>query len=340
MFTILWLSALLGQALVAPSQGTNLQLEVSATCGNAVLLVNRRVYSGRAVTLSVPLGEVVTLEIVRQQLNNCDLQQLLHYFDRWDLNGEAYSKAPQLRLRAGQPPFTANARLQAVYRAQAANLCEVAIDAQDTLGRFLHGTFIEVRPIDIVGEGDGVTPFVRDFDDLTEVLLRASTQVSLMSLSFRFVRWDVEGAQLLPTFSADPTLTRLRCSSARAHARAVYALTAAPTGCPDLTIRRLDVFLAPLTPSSWLLGPRAFVENRGTVATPMSSTTTFFLNGQPIGGVTTSPLAPGAGEQASASQLVSPGTYLVTVVADSKEQIAECNEENNVKELLVTVPGS
>lgn len=328
-----------GQTLLVPGQSTTLQLEISASCENAMLLVNGRVYSGRPVTLSVPLGETITLEAINKQLNNCGLQEALHYFDRWDFNGEPYSKAPQqLRLRAGQLPFTANARVQAVYRTQAAQFCDVAVDAQDSQGQYLHGTFIEVRPIDILGEGDGVTPFVRSFDELTDVLLQASPQVSLGNISYRFVRWEIEEAQFLPTLSADPTLVKLRCRSARAQAHALYAVATMPSGCPDLSIRHLYVQVSQISPFTWLLSPRAHVENIGTVTVPTASTTAFLLNGAPIGEVTTSPLPPGVGEQASVTQILTTGSYILTVIADSKNQISECSEENNIKEAVVTVP--
>jgi hypothetical protein len=328
-----------GQVLIVPGQSTTLELEISANCENAVLFVNGRIYSGRLVTLSVPLGETVTLEAVKRQLNNCSAQQVLHYFDRWDFNGEPYSKAPQqLRLRAGQIPFTANARVQAVYRTQAAAFCDVAVDAQERLGQYLNGTFIEVRPIDIVGEGDGVTPFVRSFDDLTDVLLQASPHITFGNISYRFMRWEIEGAHLLPTFSADPALVKVRCRSSRVQAHAFYAIATMPSGCPDLAIRHLYVQVSQISPYTWLLSPRAHVENIGTVAVPTMSTTAFFLNGESIGNVTTSPLAPGTGEQASVTQLLTAGSYLLSVVADSKNQISECNEENNIKETVVTIP--
>ncbi|MCX8103896.1 MAG: hypothetical protein N3E42_05640, partial [Candidatus Bipolaricaulota bacterium] len=80
-----------GQALRVPGQAKTLELEISATCENAVLIVNGRVYSGRPFTLSVPLGETVTIQAVTRQLDNCGAQQPLHYFDRWDFNGAPYS---------------------------------------------------------------------------------------------------------------------------------------------------------------------------------------------------------------------------------------------------------
>jgi SHS2 domain-containing protein len=43
------------QALTVPGQ-VKLDLEISATCENAVLSINGRIYSGRPVTLSVPWG--------------------------------------------------------------------------------------------------------------------------------------------------------------------------------------------------------------------------------------------------------------------------------------------
>lgn len=327
-----------GHVFTVPGQA-KLELEVSATCTNAVLLINGRVYSGRPVILSVPLGEVVTLQAVHIQLNNCGTQQMLHYFDRWDFNGEPYSKAPQqLRLRAGQIPFTANARVQAVYRSQPANLCDVAIDAQETLGRYLPGAFVEVRPLDILGEGGGTTPFVRSFDTLTDVLLQASTQVSLEGKPYRFVRWDIEGAQLLPTVSADPALVKLRCRSPRVLAHAIYAVAPTPTGCPDLTIRHLYAEISQVSPYTWVLRPRVYVENIGTATVPVPSTTAFYLNGQLIDEVATSPLAPGAGEQVSITHLITAGSYILTAVVDDKNQVAECNEDNNIREATVTVP--
>jgi len=327
------------QTLLAPAQGTTLQIEISATCENAVLLINGRISSGRPVTLSVPLGETVTLQAVTRQLDNCGVQQTRHYFDRWDFNGDPYSKAPQqLRLRAGQLPFTANARVQAVYRSQRADFCDVAIDAQEGAEKYLHGTFVEVRPLDILGDGDGVTPFVRSFDTLTDILLQASPQVSLGNINYRFARWEVEGAQLLPPPSFEPTLVKLRCRASRVLAHAIYAIAPAPSGCPDLSIRHLYVDVSQLSPYTWLLSPRAAVRNIGTVAVPIPSTTTFYLNGQPIGEARTSPLAPGADEQASITYLLTAGSYILTVVADSKQQVSECNEENNTKEMSITVP--
>lgn len=327
-----------GHVFTVPGQ-VQLELEISATCTNAVLLINGRVYSGRPVTLSVSLGDVVTLQAVHKQLNNCGTQQTLHYFDRWDFNGEPYSKAAQqLRLRAGQVPFTANARVQAVYRAQPADFCDVAIDAQESLGEYLHGTFIEVRPLDILGDGGGVTPFVRSFDTLTDVFLQASTQVSMGTQGYRFVRWDIEGAQLLPTGSAEPTSVKLRCRSPRVVAHAIYAVATTPTGCPDLTIRHLYAETSQVSPYTWLLRPRAYVENIGTVAVPVPSKTAFYLNGQLIDEVTTSPLAPGTGEQVSITHLITAGSYILTTVVDDKNQVTECNEDNNTKEAIVTVP--
>lgn len=329
----------IGPALLAPAQSRTLELEVSATCVNAVILINGRVYSGRPVTISIPLGEVVTLQALYRQLNNCGTQQILHYFDRWDFNGEPYSKAPQqLRLRAGQLPFVANARVQAVYRSQPAELCAIAVDAQDTLGQYLPGTFIDVRPLDVLGDGGGTTPFVRTFDTLTDVVLQASSQVSFEGRSYRFARWEIEEAQLLPTFSADPTLVKLRCRAARALAHAIYVIAAAPGGCPDLTIRHLYIDLSQISPYTWLLKPRAYVENVGTTTVAIPSTTAFLLNGQVIAEVTTSPLAPGAGEQISTTQLITAGNYILAVIADSKGQVPECNEDNNLKETIIQVP--
>lgn len=326
-------------ALLTPAQGNTLQIEISATCENAVLLINGRIYSGRPVTLSVPIGETVTLQAVTRQLDNCGVQQTLHYFDRWDFNGEPYSKAPQqLRLRAGQIPFTSNARVQAVYRSQRADLCDVAIDAQEGPEQYLHGTFVEVRPLDILGDGAGVTPFVRSFDTLTDIFLQASPQVSLENIHYRFVRWEVEGAQVLPPPSADPTLIELRCRASRVLAHAIYAIATAPSGCPDLTIRQLYVDVPQISPYAWLLSARAHVENIGTVTVPISSATAFSLNGQLIGEARTSPLAPGAGEQASTTYLLTAGSYILTVMVDSKQQVSECNEENNIRETIITVP--
>jgi hypothetical protein len=326
-----------GQALTVPGQ-VKLDLEISATCENAVLSINGRIYSGRPVTLSVPLGEVVTLQAVYQQLPNCGVQQVLHYFDRWDFNGEPYSKAPQqLRLRAGQLPFTANSRVQAAYRSQFAEFCAIAIDAQDSLGQYLPGTFIDVRPFDILGDGGGVTPFVRSFDTLTDVWLQASSQVSFNGKSYRFARWEVEEAQLLLTFSADPTLVKLRCRAARTLAHALYVI-AEGSGCPDLTIRHLYVDISQLSPYTWLLKPRVYVENVGTTTVPIPTKTAFLLNGQPIAEVTTAPLAPGTGEQASITHVITSGNYILTVMVDSQKQISECDENNNIKEAIIQVP--
>ncbi|MFN4217691.1 MAG: CARDB domain-containing protein [Candidatus Bipolaricaulia bacterium] len=316
-----------------------LELEISATCENAVLLINGRIYSGRPVTLSVSLGDVVILQAVYRQLDNCGAQQMLHYFDRWDFNGEPYSKAPQqLRLRAGQVPFTANARVQAVYRSQPADFCDIAIDAQESLGEYLHGTFVDVRPFDILGDGGGATPFVRSFDTLTDVLLQASAQVSGEGKGYRFARWEIEGAQLLSPPSADPTLIKLRCRASRVLAHAIYVVATTPTGCPDLTIRHLYAETSQISPYTWLLKPRVYVENIGTATAPVPSTTAFYLNGQLIGEARTSPLAPGAGEQASTTYLITAGSYILTTVVDDKNHIAECNEDNNIKEAIVTVP--
>lgn len=336
---VLALILAIGPTLLAPAQSRTLELEVSATCENAALLINGRVYSGRPVTISVPLGEAVTLQAIYRQLDNCGVHQALHYFDRWDFNGEPYSKAPQqLRVRAGQVPFVANARVQAVYRSQPAELCAIAVDAQDSLGQYLSGTFIDVRPLDILGDGGGSTPFVRTFDTLTDVTLQASSQVSFEEKSYRFARWEVEEAQLLPTFSADPALIKLRCRATRAVARAIYVIAAAPSGCPDLTIRHLYAELSQISPYTWLLKPRAYVENIGTATVPTPTTTAFLLNGQLIAEVTTSPLAPKAGEQASTTQMITPGSYILTVIADSKTQVPECNEDNNLKEKIIQVP--
>lgn len=327
-----------GNALTAPSQ-VKLELTVSATCDNAMVAINGRIYSGRPVTLSVPLGDAVTLQAVLRQLDNCGVQKTLHYFDRWDFNGEPYSKAPQqLRLRAGQLPFTANSQVQAVYRSQPADFCDVALDAQDNSRKYLHGTFIEVRPLDILGDGGGATPFVRSFDTLTDVTLQASSQVSFQNISYRFARWEIEGAQLLPTTSADPTLVKVRCRSSRVLAHAIYEIAPAPTGCPDLVIRHLYPEVSQVSPYSWVLKPRAYVENIGTATAPVASTTAFLLNGQLIGEATTSPLASGSGEQASTTYLITAGSYILTVIADSKNQIPECTEDNNIKEALVQVP--
>jgi len=327
-----------GHVFIVPGQA-KLELEISATCTNAVLLINGRIYSGRPATISVSLGDVVTLQAVHRQLNNCGTQQMLHYFDRWDFNGEPYSKAPQqLRLRAGQVPFTANARVQAVYRSQPADFCDIAIDAQESLGEYLHGTFVEVRPFDIVGDGSGVTPFVRSFDTLTDVLLQASSQISSESKGYRFARWDIEGAQFLPTASTDPTLVKLRCRSPRVLAHAIYAVATTPTGCPDLTIRHLYAETSQVSPYTWLLRPRVYVENIGTVTVPVPSTTSFYLNSQLIDEVATSPLAPGSGEQVSITYLITAGSYILTAIVDSKQQVSECNEDNNAQEAIVTVP--
>lgn len=339
LWGLLLLGLLVGPTLLAPAQSQTLDLEVSATCENAVILINGRVYSGRPVTISVPLGAVVTLQALSRQLNTCGVHQALHYFDRWDFNGEPYSKAPQqLRLRAGQLPFITNARVQAVYRSQPAELCTISVDAQDSLGGYLPGIFIDVRPLDILGDGGSVTPFVRTFDTVTDVLLQASLQVSYEGKSYRFVRWEVEEAQLMPTFSTDPTLIKLRCRAARTIAHAIYSIATAPTGCPDLTIRHLYADISQISPYAWLLKPRAYVENVGTATVPVPTTTAFLLNSQPIAEATTSPLAPRAGEQASTTQVITAGNYILTVIADSKDQVAECNENNNLKETIVQVP--
>ncbi|MCX8103498.1 MAG: hypothetical protein N3E42_03540 [Candidatus Bipolaricaulota bacterium] len=327
-----------GHLFTVPGQ-TQLELGISATCENAVLIVNGRIYSGRPFTLTVPLGETVTLQAVNRQLDNCGVQQALHYFDRWDFNGEPYSKAPQqLRLRAGQVPFTASARVQAVYRSQRADFCDVAVAAQEGPEKYLHGTFIDVRPLDILGEGGGVTPFVRSFDTLTDIFLQASPQVSFENITYRFTRWEVEGAQVLSPPIANPTLVTLRCRTARVIAHAIYTVSTTPTGCPDLTIRHLYVDVSQVSPTAWLLNARAYVENIGTATVPAPSTTAFSLNGQLIGEARTSPLAPRAGEQASTTYLLTAGSYILTVTADSKQQIFECNEENNIKETIIKTP--
>lgn len=329
----------IGLTLLAPGQIRTLELEVSATCENAVLLINGRVYSGRPVTLFVPLGETVTLQALYTQLQNCGTQQVLHYFDRWDFNGEPYSKAPQqVRVRAGQPPFIANARIQAVYRSQLAELCTIAIDAQDSLGHYLTGVFIDVRPLDLLGDGSGSTPFARTFDTLTDVTLQASPTISFEGTSYRFVRWEIEEAQLVPPLSADPTVVKLRCRAARAVAHAFYSVAPVPGGCPDLFVRHLYADLSQTSPYTWLLKPRAYVENIGTAPVPLPTTTAFLLNGQVFAEVTTSPLAPGTGEQASTTQTITAGSYILTVIADSKNQVSECNENNNLKEMIIRVP--
>ncbi len=243
-----------------------------------------------------------------------------------------------MRLRAGQLPFIANARVQAVYRSQPADLCTLAVDAQDSLGHYLSGTFIEVRPIDILGDSNGSTPFVRTFDTLTDVWLQASSQVSFEEKSYRFARWEIEEAQLLPTSSADPTLVKLRCRAARALAHAIYVIATEPGGCPDLSIRHLYVDLSQTSPYTWLLKPRAYVENIGTATVPVPTITAFLLSGQVIAEVTTSPLAPRAGEQASTTHLITAGNYILTVIVDSKNQVPECNENNNLKEAIIQVP--
>lgn len=339
-----WLALLGGLALLVPSvvvatQGANLELQISATCNNALILVNGRLYSGRSFTISVAVGSTVSLEIASQQLSNCGTQSVLHYFDRWDFNGEPYSKALRpLRLRAGQPPFMTNARVQAVFRAQTANLCELAISAQDALGNFLNGSLVEVRPLDILGDGDGFTPFVRNFDDLTQVLLRAGHQFSQGTLSYQFARWEVEGAQILPTFTADPTALRVRCNTARAQLRAIYELRSTPSTCPDLIIYRLEYAATSLGPNAWLFSPIAVVMNIGSAQTNERSTTEFFINGRSVGAVATSPLPARASEQASLTLLVADGSYLITAIADSKGVIPECNEGNNIKEIFVKLP--
>ncbi len=70
---LLGLMVLIGPALLA--QSNTLELEVSATCENAVILINGRVYSGRPVTISVPLGEAVTLQIAYRQLDTLGFQR-------------------------------------------------------------------------------------------------------------------------------------------------------------------------------------------------------------------------------------------------------------------------
>ncbi|MCI2430994.1 hypothetical protein LM602_00330 [Candidatus Acetothermia bacterium] len=341
--TIKWgftvgLALWIGQAFVVPGQ-TALQLEISATCENALLSVNGRLYSGRPFTLSVPLGSTVTLENLSNQLNNCGTQAVLHYFDRWEINGEPYSKALRpLRLRAGQPPFMGNSRVQLVFRSQTATLCDVAISAQDASGNFLSGAFVEVRPLDIAGDGDGVTPFVRTFDDLTHVILRASHQFSQGALNYQFARWQVEGGQLLPTFTADPTVLRVRCSPPRTFVRVIYELRAATLSCPDLTLYRLEFSFTNLGPNAWLFSPIAVVKNIGATQVSVPSITSFLLNGRPIAEVTTAPLPPDATQQASTTLLLPDGNYLVTAIADSKNQVAECNEDNNIREIFVRLP--
>ncbi|MCS6903301.1 MAG: hypothetical protein NZO41_03375, partial [Candidatus Bipolaricaulota bacterium] len=58
---VLPLMVLLASVTVTPAQGV-LELQISATCENALLLVNGRLYSGRPFTITVPLGATVTLE--------------------------------------------------------------------------------------------------------------------------------------------------------------------------------------------------------------------------------------------------------------------------------------
>ncbi len=333
-----FLALLIAPSLAVPAQGV-LELQISATCDNALLLVNGRLYSGRPFTLSVPLGSTVTLENISNQLNNCGAQTVRHYFDRWDINGEPYSKAVRpLRLRAGQPPFMGNTRVQMVFRSQTANFCDLSIKAQDTLGNFLSGAFVEVRPLDIAGDGDGVTPFVRTFDDLTQVILRTSNQFSQSALNYQFARWEIENGQALPTFTADPTLFRVRCNPPRAQVRIIYELRSATLSCPDLIIHRLEFSVTNLSPNAWLFSPIAVVKNIGAAQVSLSTTTSFLLNGQPIGDATTSPLPAGATQQTSTTLLLSEGSYLVTAVADSKNQVAECNENNNIREIYVKLP--
>lgn len=335
---LLPMAVLLAPSLVTPAQGV-LELQISATCENALLLVNGRLYSGRPFTITVPIGSTVTLENLSSQLNNCGAQAVLHYFDRWDVNGEPYSKAVRpLRLRAGQPPFMGNSRVHMVFRSQAATLCDVSVRAQDALGNFLSGAFVEVRPLDIAGDGDGVTPFVRTFDTLTDVILRASNQLSQGSLNYQFARWQVEGGQTLPTFTADPTVLKIRCSPPRADVRFIYELRSAAPQCPDLNLYRLEFAFTNLTPNTWLFSPIAVVKNIGAAQVSISTSTQFLLNGRPVGEVTTSPLPPNATEQASLTLLVSDGGYLVTAIADSKNQVAECNENNNIREIYVRLP--
>ncbi|MCS7275294.1 MAG: hypothetical protein NZ610_07855 [Candidatus Bipolaricaulota bacterium] len=343
MTRLLWgalpLVALLAPVIVIPAQGV-LELQISATCENALLLVNGRLYSGRPFTLAVPIGGTVTLENLSAQLNNCGPQAALHYFDRWDINGEPYSKAVRpLRLRAGQPPFMSNSRVQLVFRSQVATLCDVSVKSQDTLGNFLGGAFVEVRPLDIAGDGDGVTPFVRTFDNLTDVILRASNQFSQGALSYQFARWQVvEGGQILPTLTADPAVLKVRCSPPRADVRIIYELRSAALQCPDLVIYRLEFSVTNVNPNTWLFSPIAVVKNIGAAQANATTSTQFLLNGRPIGEVTTSPLPPNATEQASLTLLLSDGGYLITAVADSKNQIAECNENNNIREIFVRLP--
>lgn len=338
--SLIFLALLIAPSLAVPAQGA-LELQISATCENALLLANGRLYSGRPFTLSVPLGSTVTLENISHQLNNCGSQALRHYFDRWDINGEPYSKAARpLRLRAGQPPFMGNTRLQMVFRSQTATFCDLAINAQDTLGNFLSGAFVEVRPLDVASDGDGVTPLVRTFDDLTQVILRTSNQFSQGRLDYQFARWEIENGQPLPTFTADPTLFRVRCNPPRAQVRIIYEPRSATYGCPDLIIYRLEFSVTNLGPNAWLFSPIAVVKNIGATQVSASTTTSFLLNGRPIGDVTTSPLPAGATQQASTTLLLSDGSYLVTAVADSKSQVAECNEANNIREIYVKLPPS
>lgn len=332
------LALLIAPSLAVPAQGA-LELQISATCENALLLANGRLYSGRPFTLSVPLGSTVTLENISHQLNNCGSQAVRHYFDRWDINGEPYSKAVRpLRLRAGQPPFMGNMRLQMVFRSQTATFCDLAIHAQDTLGNFLSGAFVEVRPLDIASDGDGVTPLVRTFDDLTQVILRTSNQFSQGALNYQLARWEIENGQALPTFTADPTVFRARCNPPRAQVRMIYELRSATPSCPDLVIHRLEFSFTNLSPNAWLFSIIAVVKNIGAAQVSLSTTTSFLLNGQPIGDVATSPLPAGTTQQASTTLLLSDGSYLVTAVADSKKQAAECNENNNIREIYVKLP--
>jgi subtilase family serine protease len=36
--------------------------------------------------------------------------------------------------------------------------------------------------------------------------------------------------------------------------------------------------------------------------------------------------------------MIPSGSYILTVIVDSKNQVSECNENNNIKETIITVP--
>lgn len=104
--------------------------------------------------------------------------------------------------------------------------------------------------------------------------------------------------------------------------------------CPDLTVRTLHVRAIGPTLGTWTLMVDASVQNIGNMPTgPFAVTVT--RNDQPILEQEFESLEPGASEKILATEIVGAGLHRIEIRVDSRDQVTECDEGNNVASRLV-----